>query len=142
MLSRPVDSLKEKDERTVRTIATIQNFGFLIQIYKSESGILSWIQPLNKNLFREKYEKERKEKTALHHKFEVTKELLQKTSKEKKQLEGQLTASQPASLELQTLKRELVQVKDATYLKRIFLLVFNFTIQPLVVADSLVTIIS
>jgi hypothetical protein len=63
-------------------------------------------------LFREKYEKERKEKTALHHKFEVTKELLQKTSKEKKQLEGQLTAGQPASLELQTLKRELVQVKD------------------------------
>jgi hypothetical protein len=55
----------------------------------------------------------------LHHKFEVTKELLQKTSKEKKQLEGQLTAGQPASLELQTLKRELVQVKDTTDRKRI-----------------------
>jgi hypothetical protein len=139
--------LKKKSEQ-LRTNTVLfeqmlrSNFGFLIRIYKSESGILSWIQPLNKNLFREKYEKERKEKTALHHKFEVTKELLQKTSKEKKQLEGQLTASQPASLELQTLKRELVQVKDATYLKRIFLLVFNFTIQPLVVADSLVTIIS
>jgi hypothetical protein len=66
-------------------------------------------------LFREKYEKERKEKTALHHKFEVTKELLQKTTKEKKQLEGQLTARQPASLELQTLKRELVQVNDKTF---------------------------
>ncbi len=78
----------------------------------------------------------------MHHKFEVTKELLQKTSKEKKQLEGQLTAGQPASLELQSLKRELVQVKDKTDLKRIFLLVFNFTIQLLGVSYSLVTIIS
>ncbi len=94
-------------------------------------------------MFREKYEKERKEKTALHHKFEVTKELLQKTSKEKKQLEGQLTAGQPASLELQTLKRELVQVNDTKDLKRIFyILVFYFTIQLLVVSDSLVSIIS
>jgi hypothetical protein len=61
-------------------------------------------------LSREKFEKEREERTALHHKFEAAKELLQKSKKELKELQEQRKENQPASLELEGLRRELVQV--------------------------------
>ena len=52
----------------------------------------------------------REEKTILSGKFEAAKELLQKTRGEMKQLQDQLATRQPTSIEVEGIKRELIQV--------------------------------